>query len=221
MKQPALHPSPLALLPSSHCSPRSMFPSPQTGVASSVQTALQPSPLTLPPSSHSSPVFSSPSPQIPAPRAAMRIGSEVTVSNTPSSSRKMPVTRTRSPASSAVSIKLAPVMPTRSPFPSKPPSRTIGSKPSPGSISDSQVQSTRLSTSPPGLSASVTPAIEAVRVMVACGVPRIVARPSATLLPWPRLFSAVNTIVSSANCSRSTFLTRSRPPVPTKSRTSV
>lgn len=72
------HPSPLALLPSSHCSPVTMSLSPQIGTqtvspmllhaqfhpGSSLHVELQPSPEAVLPSSHCSPRTISLSPQI-------------------------------------------------------------------------------------------------------------------------------------------------------------
>jgi hypothetical protein len=57
LAQVAEHPSPLVVLPSSHCSPGSSFPSPHVALdaPSFVHVAEQPSPLTTLPSSHSSP----------------------------------------------------------------------------------------------------------------------------------------------------------------------
>src|SRR6185369_14955808 len=61
-RQFAEQPSPLVVLPSSHCSPLSTLPLPHTG--SMVQEAEQPSPGTSLPSSHSSPGSTLPSPQV-------------------------------------------------------------------------------------------------------------------------------------------------------------
>src|SRR5258706_11833218 len=59
-KQVELQPSPLALLPSSHCSTPSLVPLPQA--VSITQVLLQPSPLALLPSSHCSAASTRPSP---------------------------------------------------------------------------------------------------------------------------------------------------------------
>src|SRR4051812_6056257 len=59
----AEQPSPLVVLPSSHCSLPATVPSPQTTGTSIVQLAEQPSPFAVLPSSQASPVSSTPSPQ--------------------------------------------------------------------------------------------------------------------------------------------------------------
>ena len=129
----------------------------------------------------------------------------------------------RSPTSSTPTIIVSPCTTSSSPLVA---TRNIGSKVLlPGSISDSQIQLTVPVTAPPllTLSASVTPAIEAVNGIASSGVPEIVGRPTGKLLLLPAepAVPKGTTMVISVNCSLSMFLTRSEPSFPGTARLSV
>ena len=146
-------------------------------------------------------------------------GTELTCSNTPSSSWKMPTTRTRSPISATVSVSSVSRAVTTSPFP-KMPSTKVRSVNSPllGASSTCQVNAIALGSTWPTLdtlSASLTLATEAVMTMSTSGVPKISIAPSAGVLgAAPAKAPAVPlgiVTIASRKISRSTLRTRSRP----------
>ena len=123
-------PSPLSVLPSSHCSPASMTSLPHTGAGgpSITHAALQPSPSCLLPSSHCSPSSSLPSPHSGPALNSLHALVQASLSTLlPSSHSSLPGSIVPSPhqevlPGSTVAQSLQPVRPERNRAVSKPPS---------------------------------------------------------------------------------------------------